>query len=191
MERIAIIGCGISGMTLAKRLSEAGITAEIFEKESKPGGIARGFKSEGWKDSVEFFYHHWFQKDDDLLGLIDELGLKDRVKFRTPKTVMFHKGKFYRFDTIPAALVYPGLGYGIHKIRFGLAGVFLRLTKNWQELEKFIILVIDIAGFQPSAVVISVVLNDLMHSLVDEAMNVIVVRCFLIHRKMVNIVRGL
>ncbi len=136
MERIAIIGCGISGMTLAKRLSEAGIAAEIFEKESKPGGIARGFKAEGWKDSVEFFYHHWFQKDDDLLGLIDELGLKDCVKFRTPKTVMFHKGKFYRFDTIPAALVYPGLGYGIHKIRFGLAGVFLRLTKNWQELEK-------------------------------------------------------
>ena len=74
-----------------------------------------------------------------------------------------------------------------------LAALFLTLgnAMNWQELEEFIILVIDIAGFQPSAVVISVVLNDLMHSLVYEAMNVIVVRCFLIHRKMVNIVRGL
>ncbi|MBQ6517946.1 MAG: FAD-dependent oxidoreductase [Anaerolineaceae bacterium] len=135
MKRIAIIGCGISGMTLTKRLNSAGYAVEIFEKENEAGGIARGFKAEGWQDSVEFFYHHWFQKDSDLLGLIEELGLKDRVRFRTPTTVMFHKGKFYPFDSIPAALAYPGLGYGIHKIRFGLAGVYLRLTKNWQQLE--------------------------------------------------------
>lgn len=136
MSKIAIIGCGISGMTLAKRLRDTGFEVEIFEKESAPGGIARGFKAEGWKDSVEFFYHHWFQNDNDLLGLIAELGFRDRVKFRTPTTVMYHKGKFYPFDSIPAALAYPGLGFGIHKIRFGLAGVYLRLTKNWQELEK-------------------------------------------------------
>lgn len=136
MEKIAVIGCGISGMTLAKRLREAGFDVDIFEKEALPGGIARGFKAEGWKDSVEFFYHHWFQKDNDLLGLISELGLRDRVKFRTPKTVMYHKGKFYPFDTIPAAILYPGLGYGIHKLRFGLAGIYLRLTRNWQQLEK-------------------------------------------------------
>lgn len=136
MTKIAIIGCGISGMTLAKRLNEAGFDVEIFEKEGEPGGIARGFKAEGWEDSVEFFYHHWFQKDNDLLGLIEELGLKDRVRFRTPKTVMYHKGKFYPFDTIPAAIAYPGLGFGIHKIRFGLAGLYLRITKDWQTLEK-------------------------------------------------------
>lgn len=136
MRRIAVIGCGISGITLAKRLNEAGFAVEIFEKESMPGGIARGFKAQGWEDSVEFFYHHWFQKDNDLLGLIAELGLKDRVKFRTPKTVMYHKGKFYPFDTIPAAIAYPGLGFGIHKIRFGLAGLYLRITKDWRTLEK-------------------------------------------------------
>ena len=136
MTKIAIIGCGISGMTLAKRLQEAGYSVEIFEKESAAGGIARGFKAEGWKDSVELFYHHWFQKDHDLLNLIAELGLSDRVVFRTPTTVMYHKGKFYPFDTIPAAIAYPGLGYGIHKLRFGLAGIYLKLTKNWQALEK-------------------------------------------------------
>ena len=136
MKKIAIVGCGISGMTLAKRLCEAGFSVKIFEKEPSAGGIARGFKAEGWKDSVELFYHHWFRKDSDLLGLIAELGLGDRVKFRTPKTVMYHKGKFYPFDTIPAALAYPGLGYGIHKIRFGLVGVYLKLTRNWQSLEK-------------------------------------------------------
>ncbi len=136
MEKIAIIGCGISGMTLAKNLRAAGFDVDIYEKEAEPGGIARGFKADGWTDSVEFFYHHWFTSDSDLLGLLSELGLREKVVYRTPKTVMYHKGKFYPFDTIPAAIAYPGLGYGIHKIRFGLAGVYLKLTKNWQAMEK-------------------------------------------------------
>ncbi len=136
MEKIAIIGCGISGMTLAKNLRAAGFDVDIYEKETEPGGIARGFKADGWTDSVEFFYHHWFKSDSDLLALLNDLGLRDKVIYRTPKTVMYHKGKFYPFDTIPAAIAYPGLGYGIHKIRFGLAGVYLKLTGNWQAMEQ-------------------------------------------------------
>ena len=31
---------------------------------------------------------------------------------------------------------YPGLGWGINKIRFGLVGLYLRLTSNWQPLEE-------------------------------------------------------
>ena len=49
---------------------------------------------------------------------------------------MYDKGKFYPFDSIPNAILYPGLGWGINKIRFGLVGVYLRLTNNWQNLEK-------------------------------------------------------
>ncbi len=136
MEKIAIIGCGISGMTLAKNLRAIGFDVDIYEKETEPGGIARGFKADGWTDSVEFFYHHWFKSDSDLLALLSDLGLRDKVIYRTPKTVMYHKGKFYPFDTIPTAIAYPGLGYGIHKIRFGLAGVYLKLTGNWQAMEQ-------------------------------------------------------
>jgi protoporphyrinogen oxidase len=49
---------------------------------------------------------------------------------------MYYKGKFYPFDSIPAAIMYPGLGWGINKIRFGFVGLYLRLTNNWRELEK-------------------------------------------------------
>ncbi len=135
--KIAIIGAGVSGLTLAKNLAKNGHEVTVFEKESEAGGIARGFKKDNWESSVELFYHHWFQKDAALLALMDELGIRDRVIFRTPKTVMYHKGKFYPFDSIPAAIAYPGLGYGIDKIRFGLVGLYLRLTRDWQELEKF------------------------------------------------------
>ena len=72
-----------------------------------------------------------------MLGLIEELGYSDQVIFPRPVTVMYHKEKFYPFDSIPAALLYPGLGWGINKIRFGLVGLFLRFTNNWKTLEKF------------------------------------------------------
>ena len=49
---------------------------------------------------------------------------------------MYHKGKFYPFDSILKALLFPGLGFGLDKIRFGFVGLFLRLTNNWKALEK-------------------------------------------------------
>jgi protoporphyrinogen oxidase len=100
------------------------------------GGLAAGFKEPGWDWSVEKFYHHWFQTDQHILGLIEELGWSDRVIFPRPYTVMYHDGKFYPFDAIPQMALFPGLGWGIHKIRFGLVGLYLKLTNNWRGLEK-------------------------------------------------------
>jgi protoporphyrinogen oxidase len=71
------------------------------------------------------------------LGLIKELGWEDKVLFPRPLTVMYYKGRFYPFDSILRALLFPGLGFGIDKIRFGFVGLFLRLTNNWKALEKF------------------------------------------------------
>lgn len=41
MERIAIIGAGISGLSTALLLEEKNIPSTIYEKESKPGGLIR------------------------------------------------------------------------------------------------------------------------------------------------------
>ena len=85
---------------------------------------------------MEKFYHHWFASDKHMLGLIKELGWEDKVLFPRPLTVMYHQGKFYPFDSIFKAILFPGLGFGINKIRFGLVGLFLRLTNNWKPLER-------------------------------------------------------
>ena len=133
---IAIIGAGLGGLSAAYDLKRAGHQVTIFEAADYVGGLAAGFKKPEWEWSVERYYHHWFASDNHMLGLIDELGWSDRVIFPRPTTVMYHQGKFYPFDSIPAALMYPGLGWGINKIRFGLVGFFLRMTNNWQALEK-------------------------------------------------------
>ena len=134
--KIAIIGAGIAGLTAAHDLLKKGHQVTIFEGANHVGGLASGFKQPNWNWSVEHFYHHWFQSDSNMLNLIKELGWSDKVIFPKPKTVMYHKGKFYPFDSIPAALLYPGLGWGINKIRFGLVGLFLRLTNNWKPFEQ-------------------------------------------------------
>jgi len=134
--KIAIIGAGYGGMVAAWDLKKAGHDVTIFESANHVGGLASGFKEPHWDWSVEKFYHHWFQSDSEMLGLIRELGLEDKVRFPRPLTVMLHKNKWYPFDSILNALRFPGLGFGLNKIRFGFVGLFLRLTNNWQALEK-------------------------------------------------------
>jgi protoporphyrinogen oxidase len=134
--KIAIIGAGYGGMAAAWDLKKAGHDVTIFESANFAGGLASGFKEPHWKWSVEKFYHHWFQSDSEMLGLIRELGLEDKVMFPRPLTVMYHKGKWHPFDSILNALRFPGLGFGLNKIRFGFVGLFLRITKNWRALEK-------------------------------------------------------
>jgi protoporphyrinogen oxidase len=134
--KIAIIGAGYGGLAAAHDLKKAGHEVTIYESAEYAGGLASGFKEPHWDWSVEKFYHHWFQSDDSMMGLISELGWMDRVIFPRPLTVMYHREKFYPFDSILNALRFPGLGFGLNKIRFGFVGLFLRLTNNWRALEK-------------------------------------------------------
>ncbi len=134
--KIAIIGAGYGGLAAAYDLRKAGHEVVIYESANYVGGLASGFKEPHWDWSVEKFYHHWFQSDASMMGLIQELGLQDKVIFPRPLTVMYFNGKFYPFDSILNALRFPGLGFGLNKIRFGFVGLFLRLTNNWRALEK-------------------------------------------------------
>jgi protoporphyrinogen oxidase len=135
--KIAIIGAGFGGLAAAYDLRKSGHEVTIFESADYVGGLASGFKEPYWDWSVEKFYHHWFQSDESMLGLIHELGWDDKVYFPRPYTVLLYNGKWYPFDSILKALLFPGLGFGLNKIRFGFVGLYLRLTDNWKALEKY------------------------------------------------------
>ncbi len=135
--KIAVVGAGFGGMAAAYDLHNAGHQVTVFESAAYVGGLASGFKEPYWDWSVEKFYHHWFQSDRHMLGLIRELGWEDKVLFPRPYTVLLYKGKWYPFDSIPRAIMFPGLGFGLDKVRFGFIGLYLRLTNNWKPLERY------------------------------------------------------
>ncbi len=136
MKKIAILGAGIGGMAAAYDLVRSGHQVVIYEASDAVGGLASGFKEPHWEWSVEKYYHHWFQTDRHILELIEELGWSEKVLFPRPYTVLYYRDKFYPFDSILSALLFPGLGWGINKLRFGLVGLYLRLTGNWRPLER-------------------------------------------------------
>jgi protoporphyrinogen oxidase len=136
MKDIIILGAGFGGMSAAFDLVRAGHNVTIYEAADYAGGLASGFKAPHWDWTVEKFYHHWFASDRHMLALFDELGWREKVIYKRPYTVMYHQGKFFPFDSILQALLFPGLGFGINKMRFGLVGLYLRLTNNWRPFEK-------------------------------------------------------
>jgi protoporphyrinogen oxidase len=133
--KIAIIGAGVAGLSAAYDLAGAGHAVTIFEAAGYTGGLAAGFKSDRWAWHLEHFYHHWFETDDDVLNLIKEIGDSDKVFFPRPITSIYADGKVYPFDSPTRMLLFPKLPL-IPKLRFGLVGLYLRLTKNWPALEK-------------------------------------------------------
>lgn len=132
---IAVIGAGLAGLTAAYDIAQAGHNVTILEAASYTGGLAAGFKAERWAWHLEHFYHHWFESDHDILNLIEAIGERDKVFFPRPTTSIYTDGQIYPFDSPLRMLLYPKLPL-IPKLRFGLTGLYLRLTKNWQALEK-------------------------------------------------------
>ncbi|MDX2168296.1 MAG: NAD(P)/FAD-dependent oxidoreductase, partial [Deltaproteobacteria bacterium] len=89
-----------------------------------------------WDWTLEKFYHHWFQSDADMLGLINELGASDKVIFNRPSTVVYYDGKFYPFDSPMRWVTFPGFGWS-DVVRFGAVGAYFKALPNGIALEKY------------------------------------------------------
>lgn len=136
MKQIAVIGAGIGGMSAAYDLNQAGHHVTIYESADFVGGLAAGFKENGWDWWLERFYHHWFTSDKAIFKLIGELGWSKQVVIPHPKTVVYYKDKFYPLDSPLAALTFPGFKF-LDMLRFGFVTAYLRYISKWQNLEKF------------------------------------------------------
>jgi len=134
--KIGIIGAGFAGLTAAYELTKRGHEVTLYEKDAVVGGLSSGFRDERWEWSLERFYHHWFASDAEVISLITELGLKDRLFFPRPTTSLWYRGKAYPFDNYLRAALFPHLSL-IDKFRAAPVAVYLRLTRNWRPLEKY------------------------------------------------------
>ncbi|HJZ11536.1 MAG TPA: FAD-dependent oxidoreductase, partial [Acidobacteriota bacterium] len=63
--KVAIIGGGAAGLSAGYKLSEQGISVELFERDKTLGGLAGSFLLEG--GYVEKFYHFICMHDSTYL----------------------------------------------------------------------------------------------------------------------------
>jgi protoporphyrinogen oxidase len=133
--KVAVVGAGMAGLAAAYDLTRLGHDVTLYEAADYVNGLAAGFKDERWDWSLERFYHHWFANDEAVIGLIKEVGLGDRLLFPRPITSNWHEGKIYQHDSPLSALKLPIISWPA-KVRYGLVGVYLKLTRNWHPLER-------------------------------------------------------
>ena len=88
---VAIVGGGILGMTAAYRLSQAGVDVTLYERAPDLGGLVGSFDFDGTQ--ADRFYHVVLPTDDRVLGLAEELGLRDTFRFRPTKVGFYGGGR--------------------------------------------------------------------------------------------------
>jgi protoporphyrinogen oxidase len=147
---IGIVGAGVTGLSAAYDLTKRGHAVTVYEARPYAGGLAAGFHDARWEWSLDRFYHHWFATDNDIIGLIKELGAKDRLFFPRPTTSVYYQGRLYPMDSpismlkfIPFAPLHRAIRVLqftplslIDRLRIGLVGFHLTQTNNWRPLEK-------------------------------------------------------
>jgi len=132
-EKIAVVGAGVMGLTLAYRLLNQGHDVTIFEKDDRTGGMSASFDFDGL--NIERYYHFFCKPDAPVFQLLKELGIADLLTWKETKMGFFYEGKLYPWGNPLALLKFPGLGL-ISKIRFGLQ-VFLSIKHNkWDKLDR-------------------------------------------------------
>jgi len=132
-KRVAIIGAGIGGLIAGYELNKKGYKVTIFEKEKEIGGLLSGFKIEG--KNLEKTYHHIFRTDKEIINLIEELGLINKLKWHKSSTGIYSNYKFYPFNGVIDLLKFRELDL-ISKFRLGMIYIWLKFDKNFSRYEK-------------------------------------------------------
>jgi len=134
MARVAIIGGGFTGLSSAIRLADSGIETVVFEKEKSLGGLAGSFKPDGWKWSLEEYYHHIFTNDKEIIAMAKKVGAG--LNLHHPETTSFISGKEIRLDSPMSVLTFNKLSV-FSRLWMGAGLLFLKLIPNGLFLEKY------------------------------------------------------
>ena len=130
--RIAIVGGGFTGLTAAYRLSGEGAQVTVFEASDTLGGLAAGFELAGCH--VEQAYHFLYKTDEYILGLVDELNVRDRLEFHRSSVSTYYGGKLYPMETPIDLIRFTPISF-FDRIRAGVTVLWLQRLKNWRSLE--------------------------------------------------------
>lgn len=102
-KKVAIIGGGLSGLSCAKYLSDAGHEPIVYEARDVLGGKVSAWQDEDG-DWIETGLHIFFGAYPNVMNLFDELDIHDRLQWKIHQMIFAMQelpGEFTSFDFIP------------------------------------------------------------------------------------------
>lgn len=129
---VCIIGAGITGLTAARQLSALGYNVLVLESALNSGGMLSAFNI--GDELIEHIYHHIFTSDNEVLDLLDELGLSTDMKWYTVKDALFAGGRNYPFSTPLDLMRFNELPL-LQRLKTGLTVLKAARLRDWHDLE--------------------------------------------------------
>jgi protoporphyrinogen oxidase len=130
--RVGVIGGGYAGLTAAYELQKLGHHVTALEKYGRWGGQAATLPL--LDTYIEYFYHHLFGSDAHILGLMDDLGIGDQLRWIESKVGWFAGGEIYDLVTPFDLIRFKPLSL-FNRIKLGLMYLYLPRVNDWRRLE--------------------------------------------------------
>ncbi|HMS08280.1 MAG TPA: FAD-dependent oxidoreductase, partial [Pyrinomonadaceae bacterium] len=115
-RRIAIIGAGFLGLTVALRCAKRGDAVTVFESGPEIGGLAASWHIGGIR--WDKHYHVTLLSDSYTRAIVEEIGLGDEFRWVETRTGFYSGGKLYSMSNTMELLRFPPLDL-ISKLRLG------------------------------------------------------------------------
>lgn len=131
-QKIAIVGGGIMGVTLAYRLSQAGFSVTVYERGSNMGGLAGYIEYDGIR--MDAFYHTILSSDMSMQRLMESSHVDHRRHFVATKQGFYDNGKLYPFNTPVDFLLFPPLNI-FQRFRLGLQVIYAQFESDWRKMD--------------------------------------------------------
>jgi protoporphyrinogen oxidase len=120
------------GLAAAFHAVNAGHTVDVLEAAPEPGGMAAHFDLAGL--SIERFYHFVCKSDAPTMKLLDELGIRDQMRWKTTSMGIFTGGKLYAWGTPVALLKFDQISL-LSRLRYGLFAFVSVRRERWDAIE--------------------------------------------------------
>ena len=132
-EHWGIVGGGMLGLALARRLQQQGRQVTVLEAAPQLGGLASAWDLAGvtW----DKHYHVILLSDLHVHKLLDELGIANEFVGVETKTGFFTDGRLYSMSNSLEFLRFPPLGL-LSKFRLGATIMRASRIRDWKALER-------------------------------------------------------
>lgn len=120
------------GLAAAYHAIQAGHTVEVLEAAPEPGGMAAHFDLAGL--SIERFYHFVCRTDRETMALLEQLGIRDKLRWRVTSMGILTGGRVYEWGNPIALLKFREISL-LSRLRYALFAFVSVRRERWDALE--------------------------------------------------------